>query len=65
MTSAVNKFLRDNDLLSSSQHSIYSLRQSFQDRILAVNAPDRIQAELIGHKFNRPKYGGDLSLKMN
>ncbi len=63
LTAAVNKFLRGNKLLPSEQHSIYSLRHSFQDRILSVNAPDRIQAELMGHKFNRPKYGDGGSLQ--
>lgn len=53
-TSETNKFLRENDLLPSKDHTMYSLRHSFQDRILCVNAPDRIQAELIGHKFDRP-----------
>jgi integrase len=57
LTNSLNKFLRDHELLSSDKHSLYSLRHSFQDRILSVNAPDRVQAELMGHSFKRPKYG--------
>lgn len=64
MTNAVNKFLRENKLLPSDKHSVYSFRHSFQDRILSVNAPDRVQAELMGHKFNRPKYGNGASLEL-
>lgn len=62
LTAAANKFLRENDLLPSEKHSLYSFRHSFQDRILRVNAPDRVQAELMGHKFNRPMYGDGASL---
>jgi len=64
MTNAVNKFLRENGLMPSERHSVYSFRHSFQDRILGVNAPDRVQAELMGHKFHRPKYGNGASLEL-
>lgn len=63
LTNAISKFLRDHKLTPSKQHTVYSLRHSFQDRILSVNAPDRVQAELMGHKFNRPKYGNGASLE--
>lgn len=63
LTTAINKFLRQNELLPTSKHTAYSLRHSFQDRILAVNAPDKVQAELMGHKFGRPMYGDGASLK--
>lgn len=64
LSNAVNKFLRQNDLLPTDKHSVYSFRHSFQDRILNVNAPDRVQAELMGHKFHRPKYGDGATLKL-
>ena len=41
---------------------MYSLRHSFQERSLAVNTPDRVQADLMGHKFNRPAYGEGAAL---
>lgn len=63
LTNAVNKFLRDNELLPSKQHSVYSLRHSFQDRLTAAGVPDRIQCELMGHKFHRPKYGVGASIE--
>ncbi|SJZ44028.1 hypothetical protein SAMN04488128_101227 [Chitinophaga eiseniae] len=56
------KYLRENNLLPSRQHAVYSLRHSFQDRILSVNCPDRIQADLMGHKFGRPAYGEGATL---
>ncbi len=63
LTNVANKFLRENGLVPSPQHTVYSLRHSFQDRILSVNAPDRIQAELMGHRFQRPKYGDGGTLE--
>lgn len=62
LSTLMSKYLRDNDLLPTQQHTIYSLRHSFQDRLLAVNTPDRIQADLMGHKFNRPQYGEGATL---
>jgi integrase len=63
LSTFLNKFLREKKLFPSEQHSLYSLRHSFQDRILSVNTPDRIQAELMGHKFKRPRYGEGGTLK--
>ncbi len=62
LSSAINKWFRENDILPSSHHSLYSLRHCFQDRLISVEAPDRIQAELMGHKFYRPKYGAGATL---
>lgn len=63
LTAAAGKFLKENKLLPSAKHSLYSFRHGFQDRILKVNAPDRVQAELMGHKFKRPMYGDGASLE--
>lgn len=58
-SSMVNKYLRENNLCPTSDHSAYSLRHSFSDRMLAAEFPDRIQKDLMGHKLadDRPKYG--------
>lgn len=63
LSSILGKYLSENNLLPSEQHTVYSLRHSFQDRILAAKTPDRIQAELMGHKFHRPSYGDGSTLK--
>ena len=62
MSFAVNKYLKQHGLFPSPAHSVYSLRHSFQDRLLSVNTPDRIQADLMGHKFARPRYGEGATL---
>lgn len=65
LSTTLNKYLREKNLMPSEMHSVYSLRHSFQDRLLAANVPDRIQAQLMGHKFGRPSYGegGTLAQK--
>lgn len=62
LSGLISKYLSEHDLLPSDQHTVYSLRHSFQDRLLAVNTPDRIQADLMGHKFGRPVYGDVATL---
>lgn len=57
LTSTINKWLSKNNLRPTQKHSLYSLRHSFQDRMNALELNDRIQCQLMGHKFNRPKYG--------
>lgn len=59
----VNKFLRTNGLLPGSGFSAYSLRHSFEDRMLAAEFPDRLAADLMGHSTDRPKYGEGASLE--
>jgi len=63
LSGLLSKYLSDHNLLPSDQHTVYSLRHSFQDRLTAVDAPDRVQAELMGHKFNREKYGKGPTLE--
>ncbi len=57
LSAILGDHLRENNLFPSEKHTLYSLRHSFQDRLTEVDAPDRVQAELMGHKFNRQKYG--------
>lgn len=59
----VNKFLRMNCALDDDQ-SAYSLRHSFEDRLLAAGAVDRLAADLMGHATRRERYGDGASLEM-
>ena len=62
LSAAVNKTLRENSLLPSEGHTVYSLRHTFEDRLTAVEAPDKVAAALMGHKYHRPRYGVGPSL---
>lgn len=57
LSAAVNKYLDENGLLPTPKHSLYSLRHSFEDRLTALDPPDKIIARLMGHKQFREKYG--------
>jgi integrase len=53
----LNKHLKSHGLKPSPKHCVYSFRHGFQDRLIAVEAPDRIQADLMGHRYVRERYG--------
>lgn len=55
--------MRANGLMESEDHVIYSLRHSFEDRMLSANFPERVKADLMGHDINRERYGKGLPLQ--
>jgi integrase len=63
LSATVNKFLRANGLLETPRHSFYSLRHSFEDRMLAAGIDDRIRRDLFGHRLDRERYGKGASLE--
>lgn len=63
LSATVNKFLRENGLLETPKHSMYSLRHAFEDRMLAAGVDDRIRRDLFGHSLDRERYGNGASLE--
>ncbi len=59
-----NKYLTENRLRPTRDHSVYSLRHSFKDRLVAIEAPDSLIDSLMGHKTYKPKYGRGPSLEL-
>jgi integrase len=64
LSATVNKFLLENKLRPTRDHSVYSLRHSFRDRLVAVETPDSLIDSLMGHKTYKPKYGKGPSLEL-
>ncbi|MBN2760858.1 MAG: tyrosine-type recombinase/integrase [Rhodobacteraceae bacterium] len=64
LSATVNKYLRTHGLLESPEHSMYSLRHSFEERMLAAGIDDRIRRDLFGHRLDRERYGGGASLEL-
>jgi integrase len=62
LSALANKFLAKHKLLQTEDHSVYSLRHTFEDRLTALEPPDKLIAALMGHKFGRPKYGAGPTL---
>lgn len=56
-STTVNKYLRENDLKPTDNHSLYSLRHTFKDRLRDAGAPEEVIDELMGHRSRGPKYG--------
>jgi len=63
LSDTINKFLRENGLLETSEHTLYGLRHSFEDRLLAAGVDNRIRADLMGHSLSRERYGAGATLK--
>lgn len=63
VSDTVNKFLRENGLLETPGHSLYSLRHGFEDRLLAAGVDERIRRDLFGHALERERYGAGATLE--
>lgn len=63
LSANINKYLKERNLLPTTEHTVYSLRHSFEDRLTAIEPPEKVQAALMGHKYNRPRYGDGPSLE--
>ncbi len=64
LTAIVNKYLRENGLRESPGHTLYGLRHSFEDCLLAAGVDERIRRDLMGHKLaNRERYGAGARLE--
>lgn len=64
LSATLNKYLLENKLRPAKDHTVYSLRHSFRDRLVAVEAPDSLLDSLMGHKTYKPKYGKGPSLEL-
>lgn len=62
-SSAINKYLRENGLNPTSEHSLCSLRHTFKDRLRDAQAPEEVIDNLMGHRSRGPKYGRGHNLE--
>lgn len=64
LSATINSFLRANGLMESPEHVFYSLRHSFEDRLLAAGVDERVRRDLMGHALGRERYGIGATLEM-
>lgn len=64
LSNLVNKFFENHGLRPTDDHSLYSLRHTFEDRLTAVGVPEKVMAALMGHKYSRPRYGAGPTLQL-
>ena len=57
VSTTINKYLRENNLKPTDDHSLYSLRHTFKDRLRDAGAPEEVIDELMGHRSRGPTYG--------
>ena len=56
-SAVVTKYMTENGIREEPGCTPYSLRHSFEDRLLDAGCDERIRADLMGHKYARPNYG--------
>lgn len=63
LSATVNKALGVAGLRPTPGHTLYSLRHTFKDRLIALEAPPRVQDALMGHAVGEIEYGSGPSLE--
>lgn len=63
LSATVNKALGAAGLRPTPDHTLYSLRHTFKDRLIALEAPPRVQDALMGHAVGEIEYGSGPSLE--
>ncbi|MHC2250817.1 integrase [Bradyrhizobium embrapense] len=64
LSAAVNAYFSDHGLRETDNHTLYSLRHGFKDRLRSVETPDELKDELMGHDTKKPKYGDGHGLDL-
>lgn len=64
LSAAANKYFRENEMLPTKKHKLYSLRHSFEDRMKDARLDSELRKILMGHTIDRPDYGEGGSLAM-
>ena len=63
LSAILMKNLKARNLLPTKSHTVYSLRHSFEKRMLEANLDYGLRCKLMGHKNTRPEYGDGGSLE--
>jgi integrase len=62
-SATANKALSAAGLRPTPEYTVYSLRHTFKDRLIALEAPERVQDALMGHAVREVEYGRGPSLE--
>lgn len=63
LSGALMKYLRTKKLLPTKNHRVYSLRHSYEKRMLEAGFDDEFRRRTLGHDTDRPDYGDGGSLE--
>lgn len=56
-SSTINKFLAENGLRETENHTCYGIRHSFQERMIEHGVDDRVRREIFAHALTEERYG--------
>jgi integrase len=62
LSGALMRYLKRNKLLPTPDHGVYSLRHSYEKRMLEGGMDDEFRRRTLGHDTDRPEYGDGGSL---
>ncbi|KJS13685.1 MAG: hypothetical protein VR78_10965 [Hoeflea sp. BRH_c9] len=62
-SATVNKYLAENGLRETPEHTLYSMRHMFEDLLKDADIGDEMRRELMGHKIDRSLYGRGFALE--
>lgn len=60
----VNRYMSAHGLRPTPKHTLYSLRHTFKDRLVAARCEDSLIEALMGHADDHPKYGSGPALDL-
>ena len=63
LSNTLNKSFRLAGLLPTPEHSVYSLRHTFEDRMKVGGVDEELRRILMGHSIDRPRYGAGGTLE--
>lgn len=63
LSNTLNKSFKVRGLLPTEEHSVYSLRHSFEDRMKIGGIDEELRRLVMGHTIDRPRYGAGGSLE--
>jgi hypothetical protein len=64
LSATLMKHFSKHELLPTTKHKIYSFRHSFKDRLKAVEAPEELIDQMMGHRTDKPQYGDGYGLRL-
>jgi integrase len=64
LSATLMKHFIKHELLPTAKHKVYSFRHSFKDRLKAVETPEELIDEMMGHRTDKPQYGDGYGLKL-
>ncbi|TDW21039.1 site-specific recombinase XerD [Rhizobium azibense] len=62
LSGVLMKFLKANKLLPTKNHRVYSMRHTYEKRMLEAGYDDEFRRRILGHDTDRPEYGDGGSL---